>query len=1446
MLQGFSRKIGLIALSIVLLLGSVISIPVSSAATDGDFQYEDLGGGTAKITNYTGTNGVDVVIPNLVGGGLIVVEIGVDAFNTRQIPSLTIPNSVTTIGKGAFQGNQLTNLTLPSSLTTIGIYAFSENQLASLTIPDSVTTIGQGAFKANQLTNLILPSNLTTIGVDAFKNNQLATLTIPDNATTIEQGVFQSNNLTSLTLPSSLTTIGVDAFRGNQLATLTIPDNVTTIGQGAFQSNNLTSLTLPSNLTTIGIDAFRDNQLATLTIPIGVTTIEEAAFLDNNLTSVTLPNSLTTIGPYAFRGNQLPSLTIPDSVTTIGQGAFQANQLTSLPLPSNLTTIGVDAFRENQLSSLTIPDSVTTIGQGAFLTNNLTNLTLPSSLTTIGSYAFKGNQLSSLMIPDSMTTIEEAAFQSNNLTSLTLPNSLTTIRTDAFRDNQLTALMIPVGVTTIEQGAFLDNNLKSLTLPGSLTTIGVDAFYDNQLESLVIPESVTTIGQGAFINNPQLSDVLVLNPAVTFNHNNIFNGSSSSLILYSEDSSTSQTFASTNGLHFQKITAELADLEINIPGLTFNPAARTFNLTTNANAVIVTPTPVVPFSEVQVNHALVPYGSDSPSIGLAEGTVTITLDVEAPDNSTEQYTVVFKVDHTSPSIDLTASPTTPTNGNVTVTVGTDGTGSAINSVKWAAGSQVAAFFATGGQVLSGGSFDAIANGMYTVYARDEAGNEAVQTITISNIDRNVPTIDLTGSPTSSTNGDVTVTVAAYANSGIGELKWAAGNEGTVFFMTGGEAIVGNAFTVTSNGTYTVYARDNAGNEAVEMITISNIDRNVPTIDLTGSPTSSTNGDVTVTVAAYANSGISELKWATGNEGTVFFTTGGEAIVGNAFTVTANGTYTVYARDNAGNEAVETIAISNIDRSVPTIDLSGNPTSSTNGEVTVTVAAYANSGISELKWAAGNEGTVFFTTGGEAIVGNAFTVTSNGTYTVYARDNAGNEAVEMITISNIVQSTSSGDSTPPDSPEDSDPRTILSIGPGVIIIEVAPRDIKEVPKDNGGVKEVVNLPDDVWDEIPKLLDDDRPVIRVIIDDHLPDVELHLPGKRLAEFKDINPHLEFDMQLNGSSFQLKVNILDLDQLATRLGMAVDEMNVIIKISALTGETKEDFILAADEQGMTLLSQVIEFQLFVSGGDKWVEITDFGGTYMTKSIVLDEQFANRNYLAVLYDPDGRTFTYVPAIMANRSNGQQDSVIQMPHNSIYAVLETDRIEFADMQGHWAESEVEQLGSKRIVRGITINDYAPNRNITRAEFASLLVRALGIKTDRTGAGDVFEDVAATSWYSTEVEAAFRAGLVNGISSTHFAPEAQITREQIAVMLMNAHALVKEEFNSIEQIPNSLTSFTDASEVSAWARAAMSEAVASKLIQGMNTDRLAPTASATRAQAAVMLHRLMVMIEFLD
>lgn len=275
-------------------------------------------------------------------------------------------------------------------------------------------------------------------------------------------------------------------------------------------------------------------------------------------------------------------------------------------------------------------------------------------------------------------------------------------------------------------------------------------------------------------------------------------------------------------------------------------------------------------------------------------------------------------------------------------------------------------------------------------------------------------------------------------------------------------------------------------------------------------------------------------------------------------------------------------------------------------------------------------------------------------------------------------------------------------------------------------------------------------------------------------------------------------------------------------------------------------VNFRLLVTGGGRTVEVSDFGGSYMMKSIVLDAGAAKRNYTAVLYDPSAQSFAFVPAVTANRDDGGSESVMRMPHNSIYAVMESPLISFADMQGHWAKPSVEQMATKRIVNGVSNTAYAPDRAITRAEFTALLVRALGIRTEADAAGNAFEDVAASAWYAAAVEAGLRSGLVSGIGGTRFAPEERITREQMAVMLANARALATERAAGAGQTANLPSGFSDAAEVSPWARAAVAEAVAAGIIQGMTPDRLAPAASATRAQAAVMLKRLMEDIGFLE
>jgi len=125
------------------------------------------------------------------------------------------------------------------------------------------------------------------------------------------------------------------------------------------------------------------------------------------------------------------------------------------------------------------------------------------------------------------------------------------------------------------------------------------------------------------------------------------------------------------------------------------------------------------------------------------------------------------------------------------------------------------------------------NGTYTIYALDEAGNQAVASFTVSHIFREKPDITLTAMPTDPTNSSVSVTVSVYAQHGIEVQKYDFGQHPLEYFATSGETLGSDPIEMKDNGWVSVYVRDYAGNEAVEYLEITNIDRDKPVIQLIG-------------------------------------------------------------------------------------------------------------------------------------------------------------------------------------------------------------------------------------------------------------------------------------------------------------------------------------------------------------------------------------------------------------------------------------------------------------------------------------------------------------------------------------------------------------------------------------------------------------------------------------
>ena len=162
-----------------------------------------------------------------------------------------------------------------------------------------------------------------------------------------------------------------------------------------------------------------------------------------------------------------------------------------------------------------------------------------------------------------------------------------------------------------------------------------------------------------------------------------------------------------------------------------------------------------------------------------------------------------------------------------------------------------------------------------------------------------------------------------------------------------------------------------------------------------------------------------------------------------------------------------------------------------------------------------------------------------------------------------------------------------------------------------------------------------------------------------------------------------------------------------------------------------------------------------------------------------------------------------------------------------WAREAIEDLVSKGIINGRGNGKFAPNDNITRAEFIKIVVSALGIELTTEHSG--FEDVGNDSWYSAYVAAAKRAGIVTGNDKNMFNPNSFISRQDMAVILYRAYGF---------SLSDKSGDISDYDAISAYARDAVVTLYAKGVINGIGDGRFAPHSNATRAQAAQMIYKI--------
>lgn len=166
------------------------------------------------------------------------------------------------------------------------------------------------------------------------------------------------------------------------------------------------------------------------------------------------------------------------------------------------------------------------------------------------------------------------------------------------------------------------------------------------------------------------------------------------------------------------------------------------------------------------------------------------------------------------------------------------------------------------------------------------------------------------------------------------------------------------------------------------------------------------------------------------------------------------------------------------------------------------------------------------------------------------------------------------------------------------------------------------------------------------------------------------------------------------------------------------------------------------------------------------------------------------------------------------------------DIDGHWAKSNIEYVYDHSLMNGYPEGIFAPENSITRAEFATVMSKFMELGED-SAAADKFSDVDG-HWAKGYIGALYSREIVNGVSDIEFAPDANITRQEIATILARAFKLTEK----------SADVFADNDSIAEWASDFVYITKAAGYMQGDENNNFNPIANATRAEVATIIYRL--------
>ena len=175
----------------------------------------------------------------------------------------------------------------------------------------------------------------------------------------------------------------------------------------------------------------------------------------------------------------------------------------------------------------------------------------------------------------------------------------------------------------------------------------------------------------------------------------------------------------------------------------------------------------------------------------------------------------------------------------------------------------------------------------------------------------------------------------------------------------------------------------------------------------------------------------------------------------------------------------------------------------------------------------------------------------------------------------------------------------------------------------------------------------------------------------------------------------------------------------------------------------------------------------------------------------------------------------------------------FTDINGHWAKNAIDYVVGKKYFAGLSKTEFGPNKAITRGQFVTVLGRMLNVDKSQYQS-QKFSDVKADAYYGPYIAWASQKGIVAGLGGNNFAPDQELTREQMALIMSK---FLKVSGKNLK-VKGNVKDFKDQGQISSWAKDSINEMLKLGVVNGMDDGTFAPKQAFTRAQVAQVLYNI--------